>query len=458
MLKQLLADWNTAIQSRKVINGTTNPKGVVLTQTTKFRFRNTDFEMFTKIYPGDENAPDRKRRYRNEIFVPRTNKFVPNLTFKSHAAMMAAILCALTEGNEHEDKVAKREQERKEKFFAELRKERCVRLTSCGYTSDETEVLLNWLDTHVYDDHLHWCETAVDVMCKHYQYITGRGLIEIGINLKDEAKRHIDRMYTTIANLMRDTARDKYGYPVFTKHTCSKQFLFPKENLSYGVYTVRSAFTKIFNECGFGAKFHYVIELIATLYEHMTNTSLADKSAEAKLRQERMYENYVKQAANGGVKKNSGKTKAVATAAASMPLVGSSIGDLFGDVLDVVQTTEEKPKHNKHHKKSEKVVQAVTNGQVTSLQENLKKAKKAEAPAEQVVEEVPAEPEQKEEPQVAEEVATETTVEESNAPAFTDGFNTAFADALNAAGVDSIVTEDKPKKRTTRKKKVENDK
>ena len=448
MLKQLLADWNTAIQSRKVVNGTTSPDGIVLTQSTKFKFRNTEFEMFTKLMPGDENAPERKRRYRNEIFVPKTNKFVPTGTFKSHSAMMAAILCAITEGNDHEDRIAKRNQKRKETVFAELRKERKTRLSSSGYTPEEVDVILNWIDGHVYDDHVSWCETAVDIMCKYNQYITGRGLIELGIDLKDEARRHIDRMYATIVNLMRDNVRDKYGYPTYTKRTLSYQFLFPKENLSYGIYTVRSAYAKIFNDCDFCSKFHYVTELIAALYEHMTGTSLQDKSNEIKMRQERMYEKRVKKAIDGHKHNNSERV----TLAQAVPIVGTSIGDMFGDVLDVVETAHEAPsKPVKHHKKkSEKVVPTVTNRQVTSLQDSLK-----HEDIDEKEEQLPPVPEsieldEKEEP-VESPVEDKLTVEESSESV--GAFNNVFAEALEAAGVDELVQEKKPKKRTTRKKK-----
>lgn len=450
MLRQMLADWNTAIQSRKVINGTTSPKGVVLTQNTKFKFRDTEFEMFTKLMHGDDKLPENKRRYVNEIFVPKTNKFVPTTSFKSYAAMMAAILCALKEGNDHEDRVAKRNQKKKEAFFAELRKDRKVRLSGCGYSTDEVDLILNWIDAHVYDEHMAWCETAIDIMCKYYSYITGRGLIELGVDLKDEARRHIDRMYTTIVNLMRDDVRDRYGYPAYTKRTLSKQFLFPKENISYGVYTVRSAYAKIFNDCDFSAKFRYVTELIAALYEHMTGTSLQDKSAEVKIRQERMYEKHAQQAAGTAKPRNKEK---VVSAAAAMPLVGSSIGDLFGDVLDVVKTEE--PQKKATPKKKKNKAELVTDKQVTSLQHNLKQGK-AEAPAE-LEEDHAVEPEQEVKEPVAEEpVATteETDKVVASTSASTDGFNNAFAAALDAAGVDEIIAKETPKKRT-RKKKTE---
>ena len=431
MLKQLLADWNTAVQSRKVVNGTTNDKGIVLTQNTKFRFRDVEFEMFTKLMPNDEHAPEHKRRYWNEIFVPKTNKFVPTGTFKSQAAMMAAVLCAITEGNDHEDRVAKRNQKRKEQFFSDLRKSRKIKLSNAGYTPEEVEVILNWLDKHLYDDHVSWSEIAVIVMCKYMQYITGRGLIELGIDLKDESYRHVDRMYSTIANLMRDNVKDKYGFPTYTKRTLSHQFLFPKENISYGIYTVRSAFSKIFNECWFASRFRYVTELMVALYEHMTGVSLQDKSNEIKVRQERIYEKRVRQAISD--KHNRSEN---ANLSPSSPLVSNSIGDMFGDILDVVkpsEQTEQKPKKAKKKKK------ATTSDKVST-------DTVVEVPNEKVVPDTEA----TELPAVETETVTEESVETNNS----SGFENVFAEALVAAGVDDMVAEEaKSKKRTTKKKK-----
>ena len=165
-----------------------------------------------------------------------------------------------------------------------------------------------------------------------------------------------------------------------------------------------------------------------------------------------MYEKHAQQAAGTAKPRNREK---VVSAAATMPLVGSSIGDLFGDVLDDVKT-EEPPKKTTPKKKKHKA-ELVTDKQVTSLQHNLKQGKEAEAPAKTLEEEIADEPEKKvEETPVVEEPAAieETDKVVASTAKSTDGFNNAFAAALDAAGVDELVKPETPKKRG-RKKKTE---
>jgi hypothetical protein len=53
MLNQFFADWNAAIQARKVTNEKRGKNGVIIYQETEFMFRNTKIKMFSKLRGDD---------------------------------------------------------------------------------------------------------------------------------------------------------------------------------------------------------------------------------------------------------------------------------------------------------------------------------------------------------------------------------------------------------------------
>ena len=117
MLEQLQKDWKSAITSneRKLIRQDVidvNGEKVVKSQKVLFMFRNIEAFMDLELFRGDEHLPREKRRYRNTVQVPSTNKQVVIFPreWKSPVEKMMTILIAFTKGRDHEDRVAIRRQ------------------------------------------------------------------------------------------------------------------------------------------------------------------------------------------------------------------------------------------------------------------------------------------------------------------------------------------------------------
>lgn len=422
MLNQFFYDWNTAIQSRTIVNETRNQAGVITMQETKFKFRDVEITMFSRILPGGENLPPEKRRWASEMFVPSTNKIIPSVRYRSKARCAAEILSALVPGRSHEDKVEARNQIKQKRYMEKLYNERKARLAGTSFSPEDQEFILKWMQEHVIAGRVSWDDTLVDILCKYHSYITGIGLAEQGINLNEEANLHVGRMYNTACQLITETFRDKNGLPALNRGSVSRNFLAPRNNIKYGIYVVRSGYSKIFDECMLSTKFMHVVNLIAEYYAHITGVSVEDRIAEVKAFREKMREKKHERNFKGTFKKKPmGET--VTTFSNHMAPIGSTIGDAFGDVLDEVKknipeeaSAEEAPAKPKKARKTkkQKKVSPVTDGQINGKQLEQPKKKEEvveeseqlppvpeeielppeEAPAEPVGEELPAEPQE----------------------------------------------------------------
>ncbi len=419
MLNQFFYDWNTAIQSRTIVNETRNQAGVITMQETKFKFRDVEITMFSRILPGSDRLPPEKRRWASEMFVPSTNKIIPSVRYNSRARCAAEILAALIPGRDHEDHVEARNQERRKRYMEKLYNERKVRLASTSFTPEDQEFILNWMQGHVIVGRLSWDDTVIDILCKYHAYITGIGLSEHGINLNEEAKLHIGRMYGTACQMISEAFTDKNGLPALTRGSLSRNFLAPRNNIKYGIYVVRSGYSKIFDECHLSTKFMHVVNLIAAYYAKLTGMSIEDRIAEMKAYREKQKERKHERGIKGQVNKPRQNTPSTATYSNRMAPIGLTIGDAFGDVLDTVSTQEKKQPKRKAAKHT---VAPVTDGQINGKQQEKPKTVKE---AKTAVEDIPAE-------------VAETDLPEAPIP-----------------GEVEVLAEDKPKRKYTRKKKAE---
>lgn len=392
MLKQFFYDWNTAIQSRTIVNETRNPAGVITMQETKFTFRDVEITMFSRILPGSDKLPAEKRKWVSEMFVPSTNKIIPSVRYNSKARCAAEIIAALIPGRAHEDLVEARNQRRRKQYMEKLYNDRKVRLAQTSFSAEEQEFILNWMQGHAIVGRVSWDDAIVDILCKYHAYITGIGLADHGINLNEEANLHIGRMYNTACQLITEAFVDKKGLLALTRGSLSRNFLAPRENVKYGIYVVRSGYAKIFDECTLSTKFMHVVALIAAYYAKLTGVSVDDRIAELKAYREKQKERKHDRAFKGNNHK-SGNNKMVSTYSTRMAPIGSTIGDAFGDVLDEAVKKIEAAKPAKK-KTTRKTVAAVTDGQINGKQmEQPKTVKEEVIPAEVAETDLPEAPE-----------------------------------------------------------------
>lgn len=424
MINQFFCDWNTAIQSRTIVNETRNTAGVITMQETKFKFRDVEITMFSRILPGSDKLPPEKRRWASEMFVPSTNKIIPSVRYNSRARCAAEIMAALIPGRAHEDHVEARNQERRKRYMEKLYSERKSRLAATSFSPEDQEFILDWMQGHAIAGRVAWDDVLIDILCKYHAYITGIGLSEHGINLHEEAKLHVGRMYNTACQLISETFTDKNGLPALTRGSLSRNFLAPRNNIKYGIYVVRSGYSKIFDECTLSTKFMHVVDLIAAYYAKVTGMSVEDRMAELKAYREKQKERKHDRGFKGqGHKPSRSNASSASTYSNHMAPIGLTIGDAFGDVLDQVGSTAKEEKKVTKRKSAKHTVTPVTDGQINGKQKELPKAVKEEVKTE--VEAIPTE-------------VAETDLPEAPVPGEIEGIN-----------------EEKPKRKYTRKKKAE---
>lgn len=416
MLHQFFLDWNTAIQSRTVVKETKNPKGIITFQQTKFRFRDHDIIMYSNIVSNTEHLPADRRRWMSELFVPSTNKVIPGTPFPTRTKCAVAILTALTEGRDHEDKVEARNQARRKREIKNKIQDRVSKLSSTSFTDEEKKLIVEYLyareETAVYAD------LVINALVKYHNYITGRGLIECGINLGREAAQHINRMYGTVAMLIGESIVNKYNVQTLKHTTMTRLFLAPKDNLTTGIYTIRSGMAKMYDICKSPAKFMHLLNLLGEYYAKLTGVALNDKIESEKARLQKIREHRMTDSPNHKKGTPRNNVRIFSTNAAP---VGSTIGDVFGDVLDKVNTTpaqEEAPKTKKQPKtsKKSKVKNAVTDGQINGkINETPKGEPAAEDKPEEPVDVKDDTPATEEAPEVSNETSVAEEVPEAPA-------------------------------------------
>lgn len=380
MLTQFFQDWNTAIQSRVIVNESRNTAGVITMQETKFKFRDVEIQMYSRIVPNTIELPPEKRKWTSEMFVPSTNKIIPAVSYNSKAKCAIAILAALVPGRMHEDLVEMRNQKRRKAYMERRTAERKARLAKTMFTEDEQKFIIDWLNTHVVPNHAAWNDDLLEVFFHYSHYITGRNLNEVGVDFNDENEGvlHVKRMYDTTCRLLSETFKGlTNGLLLISYNSVKRHFLFPRHNCPYGVYVVRSAFSKLHDMCSSSPKFVHLIQLLADYYAMVTGIAVADHIAEQKIIVEKQKERRYNRAVNGEQRprKNNGG-RGTSTYSTRMAPVGVTLGDAFGDVLDTIKTNPEqaeKKTFKKAKKTQKKTVVPVTDNQINGKQKELPK-------------------------------------------------------------------------------------
>ena len=336
MLEQFFIDWNAAVQSRTVVSETKDIKGVIVTQNTKFRFRDVEIQMFTRLIPGGENLPPEKRRWKSELYVPATNKIINNETYESRAKCAAAILSALVPGWDHEDRVEARQKmreiNRRNKIIGEVKE----RLKATSFNEGDRKFILDWVTKKFDAAHNNWLLNVITIICDHHWYITGVGLKEHNIDLGDEESAHINRMCSTTCGIIQDSFKNRQGKDIVGWSTISRRFLAPKKDIPYGAYVVRSAYSKIYNACCYPNIFMEAVKLIAAYYERRTGIKTEDR-----IKQMQTYRLYKQQRTftrKFGTASNSTSNNKIETATENYAPIGVTLGDAFGNILDEIKT------------------------------------------------------------------------------------------------------------------------
>ena len=352
MLTQLQKDWKAAITSneRKLVKQdfTRNTKGeqVVKHQTVLFKFRNKEAYMNLELFHGDEALPQASRRYRNTINVPSTNKQVELYPreWSTPIEKMMAILIAFTKGRDHEDRVAVRKQQAKMRENEKMIESYRNKLNASTFTSDEVEFIAQWLDQNTNARKTSWNTVLLDVLVKYHNYITGRGLIEVGINLGSDANMHVNRCYNTVARIITSSTHAN-GKKFLTRERANPLFLENKD-VDLPIYVVRSTFSKIWDRCfdgdyyDSGALFSWVCEFIGAYYAKVTGIPVDKQCADIERRAIEARNRRMARKLNGNP-----NTQKKFRDHPQGPIM--TIDDAYGDVLDEVEKTTKKQHHDK---------------------------------------------------------------------------------------------------------------
>lgn len=340
MLEQLQKDWKAAITSneRKLLKQDfcegADGQQVVKHQKVLFKFRNTEAIMELELFRGDEMLEDpKKRRYRNTVQVPSTNKQVVIFPreWKSPVEKMMTILIAFTKGRDHEDRVAIRRQlavmRENDKVIDEFK----ARLNKTSFDNDEKNFIVQWLDNNSNSRKMLWNRVLLEILVKYHNYITGRGLIELGINLGPEANRHVRRCYDTAAKIISASTHDN-GKRYLPREVANPLFLGIKD-VPMAIYVVRSMFAKIWDRCfeegnnDNSMLFAWVCDFLGAYYAKITGVPLENHCTELQQR-------YVEAKNRRTARKIEGRNNQQRRfrEAPQGPIV--TIEDAYGDVLD----------------------------------------------------------------------------------------------------------------------------
>ena len=338
MLEQLQKDWKSAITSneRKLIRQDVidvNGEKVVKSQKVLFMFRNIEAFMDLELFRGDEHLPREKRRYRNTVQVPSTNKQVVIFPreWKSPVEKMMTILIAFTKGRDHEDRVAIRRQ------MAVMRENDIVveqfksSLNKTSFDDDERSFIINWLDNNTNPKKVSWNKVLLEILVKYHNYVTGRGLIELGINLGPESGKHIRRCFDTAARVI-NASTHQNGKRYLPREVANPLFLEIRD-VPMAIYVVRSMYAKIWDRCfeegnsDNSVLFAWVCDFLGAYYSKVTGIPLDKHCQEL---QQRFIE-----AANRRAARRINGTNGTGRNFRE-PVQGPimTFGDEYGDVLD----------------------------------------------------------------------------------------------------------------------------
>ena len=338
MLEQLQKDWKSAITSneRKLIRQDVidvNGEKVVKSQKVLFMFRNIEAFMDLELFRGDEHLPREKRRYRNTVQVPSTNKQVVIFPreWKSPVEKMMTILIAFTKGRDHEDRVAIRRQ------MAVMRENDIVveqfkaSLNKTSFDDDERSFIINWLDNNTNPKKVSWNKVLLEILVKYHNYVTGRGLIELGINLGPESSKHIRRCFDTAARVI-NASTHQNGKRYLPREVANPLFLEIRD-VPMAIYVVRSMYAKIWDRCfeegnsDNSVLFAWVCDFLGAYYSKVTGIPLDKHCQEL---QQRFIE-----AANRRAARRINGTNGTGRNFRE-PVQGPimTFGDEYGDVLD----------------------------------------------------------------------------------------------------------------------------
>ena len=338
MLEQLQKDWKSAITSneRKLIRQDVidvNGEKVVKSQKVLFMFRNIEAFMDLELFRGDEHLPREKRRYRNTVQVPSTNKQVVIFPreWKSPVEKMMTILIAFTKGRDHEDRVAIRRQ------MAVMRENDIVveqfkaSLNKTSFDDDERSFIINWLDNNTNPKKVSWNKVLLEILVKYHNYVTGRGLIELGINLGPESGKHIRRCFDTAARVI-NASTHQNGKRYLPREVANPLFLEIRD-VPTAIYVVRSMYAKIWDRCfeegnsDNSVLFAWVCDFLGAYYSKVTGIPLDKHCQEL---QQRFIE-----AANRRAARRINGTNGTGRNFRE-PVQGPimTFGDEYGDVLD----------------------------------------------------------------------------------------------------------------------------
>ena len=171
----------------------------------------------------------------------------------------------------------------------------------------------------------------LEILVKYHNYVTGRGLIELGINLGPESGKHIRRCFDTAARVI-NASTHQNGKRYLPREVANPLFLEIRD-VPMAIYVVRSMYAKIWDRCfeegnsDNSVLFAWVCDFLGAYYSKVTGIPLDKHCQEL---QQRFIE-----AANRRAARRINGTNGTGRNFRE-PVQGPimTFGDEYGDVLD----------------------------------------------------------------------------------------------------------------------------
>ena len=297
-----MTEWNTALNNRVVketrfIDKETNKEkidksstvyddSVIVSEVSTTMFRDTEIQI-------TRNHSAENKFYVN-LFVPKTNKQIPNKLYRTKAHCAATIMMALTMGTEIDERRQARLDRRYVEIQNRIRTKRTNTLRNGGFSDICIEAILQYIKDHPIPKRSYIYDSLITILSKHYADLTGTC---DAVKALDEQERglHVERMYEQACVLQTRSFTTEEGDPSISHKAAGRLFreVETPVRLPPGMTVVRSIYRQIDSEVKSNTRLMRIVNILVAMYEAYTGVTplqiLSGREVrKAKLRESRL--------------------------------------------------------------------------------------------------------------------------------------------------------------------------
>lgn len=277
MLSEFLEEWNAAVQTRIPVS-VTKTDGKIMAERATFQFRGHEIEMVSKL--------GRDGKYYAELYVPFTNKFIPNKKFATATDCAIEIILALKEGTEYEDRRLLRTKQKAENSIKKINSKRKELLDKL-FPNEYVTYLLGEFEKNIVNRNVRWDDSFITTLEKYGREITAGDILESVVRIE-----YLHALYAVVATTLdSDMSTDRYGNAV-VRNDFVERYIY-KDQTNWQRQAVNRPYVRpliharttlglIYEATGRGPRFLHALKHLVQYYQHVTGVPVEIKLAELK--------------------------------------------------------------------------------------------------------------------------------------------------------------------------------